>query len=436
MLHLCATTDLERGYRINLNIIGLNRKPQVKNLRLILKEWLDYRIETVQRRLQCRLAKVLEQIHILTGLRIVYLNLDEVIRLIREEDKPKAALMKKFKLSEIQADAILDLKLRRLDKLEEDKIKAELEKLQQEKETLEKILASKRRLKALVRKEIEADTETHGDERKSPFKEGPEAKVMSENTLLPVEHVTIVLSRKGWVRSAKGHQVDPETLNYKTGDALKQAGFGKSDQPVIFIDSGGRCYALPAHSLASARSFGEPVSARLNPPDGATFEGLMTGGPESVYLLGSDAGYGFMVRLGDIHTKNRNGKAVLSVPTGAKVLPPVQVNDIKKDRIAVVSSTGRLLIFPINQLTLLPKGKGLKIIHIPPAKLKTGEESVTAMTIIGPTDNLLIHTDKTHMTINSADQVHYSGERGRRGNMISRNYRKVARLRAEPTGKA
>jgi topoisomerase-4 subunit A len=431
MLHLYATTDLERSYRVNLNIIGLNGRPQVKDLRGILKEWLEYRTETVRRRLQYRLDKVLAQIHILEGLMIAYLNIDEVIKIIREEDKPKEVLMKRFKLSDIQADAVLDLKLRKLAKLEEIKIKGELDELNAERKELDKTLGSAARLKTLVKKEIDADAKEYGDDRQSPLKEGVEAKAIDENSLIPTEPVTIVLSEKGWVRAAKGHEVDPESLNYKSGDSFKQASLGRSNQQAVFVDSSGRCYSLPAHSLPSARSLGEPISARLTPPDGVTFEGVMAGDPESVYLVGSDAGYGFMVKLEDVYTKNRNGKAIISVPKGAKALAPSKVNDIENDWVAAVTSIGRMLMFPIKELTLLPKGKGLKIIQIPPAKLKTREEYVVAMTVMAETDKLVIYSGKKHMTMKSADQEYYIGERGRRGNMLARGYRNVVRIKAE-----
>ncbi len=434
MLHLYATTDLERSYRVNLNIIGLNGRPQVKDLRVVLKEWLEYRTETVRKRLQFRLDKVLAQIHVLEGLMIAYLNIDEVIKIIREEDKPKAVLMKRFKLSDIQADAVLDLKLRKLAKLEEIKIKGELDELSDERKQLDTTLGSSQRLKTLVRKEIEADAAEYGDERKSPLKEGVEAKAIDETSLVPTEPVTIILSDKGWVRAAKGHEVDPESLNYKSGDSYKQASLGRSNQSAVFLDSSGRCYSLPAHSLPSARSLGEPISARLTPPDGVTFEGVMAGEPESVYLVASDAGYGFMLKLEDVYTKNRNGKAVISVPNGANVLAPSKVNDIENDWVAAVSSIGRMLMFPISELTLLTKGKGLKIIQIPPAKLKTREEYVVAMTTMAETDNLLIYAGKKHMTMKSADQEYYIGERGRRGNMLPRGYRNVNSIKAEPKG--
>jgi topoisomerase-4 subunit A len=432
MLHLFATTDMERSYRVNMNIIGLNGRPQVKNLREILKEWLQYRTETVTRRLQFRLDKVLADIHVLEGLMIAYLNIDEVIQIIREEEKPKIELMKRFQLSEIQADAILDLKLRKLAKLEEIKIKGELDELKDERTQLETTLGSTQRLKTLVRKEIEADAETYGDDRKSPLNEAVEAKAIDEQSLIPTEPVTIILSDKGWVRAAKGHEVDPESLNYKSGDSFKQASMGRSNQLAVFLDSSGRCYSLPAHSLPSARSLGEPISARLTPPDGVTFEGVMAGDPETVYLVGSDAGYGFMLKLEDIYTKNRNGKSVISVPNGASVLAPCKVNDVKNDWVAAVSSIGRMLMFPLSELTILSKGKGLKIIQIPPAKLKTREEYVVAMATMAETDNLVIYSGQRFTTMKSSDQEYYIGERGRRGNMLPRGYRNVIRIKAEP----
>jgi topoisomerase-4 subunit A len=368
----------------------------------------------------------------LEGLMIAYLNIDEVIQIIREQDKPKAVLMKRFKLSDIQADAVLDLKLRKLAKLEEIKIKGELAELSKERKELDKILGSNQRLKTLVRKEIEADAKEYGDARKSPLKEGVEAKAIDETSLVPTEPVIIVLSDKGWVRAAKGHEVDPETLNYKSGDSFKQASLGRSNQLAVFVDSSGRCYSLPAHSLPSARSLGEPISARLTPPDGVTFEGVMAGDPDTIYLVASDAGYGFMVKLEDIYTKNRNGKSIISVPKGGKVLAPSKVNDIKNDWVAAVTSIGRMLMFPISELTLLPKGKGLKIIQIPPAKFKTREEYVIAITAMGETDKLVVYSGKKHVTLKSADQEYYIGERGRRGNMLARGYRNVIRIKPEP----
>ena len=431
MLHLFATTDLERSYRVNLNIIGLDGRPQVKDLKVILKEWIQYRTETVRKRLQFRLDNVTSSIHILAGLMIAYLNIDKIIKIIRKEEKPKNILMKNFKLSDIQADAILNLRLRRLAKLEELKIKADLGNLKKEKKELEAILKSKQRLKTVIKKEIETDAKLFADDRQSEIKEAKEAKVIDEKSLITSEPVTIVLSEKGWVRAAKGHDIDPTSLNYKSGDNFKQMSQGKTNQLAVFIDSSGRCYSLTSHSLPSARSFGEPVSARLTPPDGVSFEGVMTGTPDTVYLLAADSGYGFMIKLKDIYTKNRNGKLILKVPENSNVLLPTKVNDIENDWVAAVSSIGRLLMFPISELTLLTKGKGLKIIQIPPAKLKTREEYVVAMTAMGETDNLTIFTNKRHTVLKADEHEKFIGERGRRGAMLSRNFRNVIRISPE-----
>ncbi|MFL2555249.1 MAG: DNA topoisomerase IV subunit A [Gammaproteobacteria bacterium] len=431
MLHLFATTDLEKSYRVNLNIIGINGKPQVKDLKVILKEWLDYRIETVRKKLQYRLDNIVSLIHILNGLIIAYLNLDKIIIIIRNEDNPKKILIKKFKLSEIQVNAILELKLRKLAKLEEIKIKSELAQLKKEKKEIELILGSKQRLKTLIKKEIKNDAELFGDQRQSPIKEAIEAKTIDENSLISSEPLSIILSNKGWVRSGKGHDIDPDTLNYKSGDGFKQIAYGKMNQLAVFLDSKGRCYSLPSHTLPSARSYGEPVSARLNPPDGVSFDGVMTGNEDTIYLLATDSGYGFMIKLEDVYTKNRNGKAILKVPNNANVLLPSKVNDIKNDWVAAVTSIGRMLMFPISELTLLPKGKGLKIIQIPPAKFKSREEYVVAITTMGETDNLIIHTDKRRTIMKENEQEYYIGERGRRGNMLKRGYRNVTRITSE-----
>jgi len=434
MLHLFVTTDLERSYRVNLNIIGLDGRPQVKDIKTILKEWLQFRTEIVRKRLQFRLDNVISSIHIFSGLMIAYLNIDKIIKIIRKEEKPKTLLMKNFKLSDIQADAILNLRLRKLAKLEEKKIKTELTNLKKEKKELEATLGSKQRLKTFIKKEIQNDANLFNDERKSPIKEikdVKEAKVIDEKSLITSEPVTIILSKKGWVRAAKGHDIDPTSLNYKSGDDFKQLSKGKTNQLAVFLDSSGKCYSLPSHSLPSARSFGEPISARLTPPDGVSFEGVMTGNPDTVYLLSTDSGYGFMVKLDDIYTKNRNGKAILRVPAYSNVLLPSKVNNIEKDWVAAVSSIGRLLMFPVSELTLIPKGKGLKIIQIPAAKLKTREEHVVAITTMGETDNLIVHTNKRHTVLKIDEQEKYIGERGRRGAMLSRNFRNVIKISSE-----
>lgn len=425
MSHLFATSDLERSYRVNMNIIGLDGRPKVMDLRSILKEWLSFRIATVTKRLQHRLDNILAQVHILQGLMLAYLNIDEVIQIIRQEDKPKSVLMKCFKLSDIQAEGILDLKLRRLAKLEEIRIKGELKELEKEGKALKQTLGSKKRLKTLVRKELQADAKEFGDKRKSPLIERQEAQAIDETKLVPAEAVTVILSKKGWIRAAKGHDIDPNTLNYRAEDSFKCMAAGHSNQNAVFIDSTGRCYTLPTHSLPSARSHGEPISSRVNPPDGASFEGVMLGQASDTYLMASDAGYGFIAKLEDLISRNKNGKLVVNLPKESKLLPPVIVNNCETDLIAAVSTIGRLLIFQLNQLPLLAKGKGLKIIQIPPAKLKAREEFVVSMTVVSVKSILTIKSGQRHLKLKPADIKHYMGERGRRGNMLPRGFRNI-----------
>jgi topoisomerase IV subunit A len=425
MMHLFATTDLEKSFRVNLNMIGVDGKPQVKDLKMILKEWLSFRIEIVRRRLQFRLDKVEKQIHMLEGLMIAYLNIDEVIAIIRQEDKPKAVLMKRFKLSDDQAEAVLELKLRKLAKLEEIKIQGELDELSEERSALKKLLGSDQRLKTLVKKEITADAEEYGDERRSPIVARDEARAIDVNELIPTEPLTIILSEKGWVRAAKGHEIDPETLSYRASDDFKQSARGRSNQLAVFLDSTGRCYSVPAHTLPSARGNGEPIASRVTPPDGATFEGVMAGGAEDIYLLASDAGYGFMAKLEDMFVKNKSGKSILSVPKGAGVLCPAIVINPKEDFIAAVSSIGRFLVMNISEFPLLGKGKGLKIMQIPPAKLKTREEYVSAITTFSEGESLLLNSGKRQLTLKPDIIDNYYGERGRRGNMLPRGFRQV-----------
>jgi topoisomerase-4 subunit A len=428
MSHLFATTDLERSYRVNLNVIGLNGRPQVKDLKSMLQEWLRFRLDTVRRRLQHRLEEVEARMHVLDGLMIAYLNLDEVIRIIRREDEPAPVLRKRFKLSEIQVEAILDLRLRKLAKLEEQKIREELDELKKERKMLQQILASRQRLKTLVKRELTAVAEQYGDDRRSPLIERQEAKQIEETELIPTEPVTVVLSSKGWVRAAKGHEVDPDSLGYRAGDGFRHAARGRSNQLAVLIDSTGRCYSIPAHTLPSARGLGEPASSWLTPPDGASFEGVMLGSPEAVHLLASDAGYGFMAKLEELYAKNRNGKLVLSVPTGARVLPPAPVTDPAQDRIVAVSSIGRMLVTPIRELPVLARGKGMKIIQIPPAKLKTREEYVAAVAAVPQGGSIVLHSGKRTLGLKAADLDYYAGERGRRGSMLPRGFRQVSRI--------
>lgn len=431
MAHLFSTTDLEKGYRVNFNMIGTDGLPRVKNLKEILTEWLAFRTETVTRRLKYRLEKILARLHILDALLIAYLNIDEVIRIIRTEDKPKEALIKHFKLSDKQAEAILDLKLRNLAKLEEMEIRGEQKSLAEERDSLEQTLGSKARLKTLVKKELLADAQTFGDARRSPIVTRAEAQAFSEAELLTVEPVTVVLSEAGWVRAAKGHDVDPAALGYKSGDKLKIADRGKSNQNAVFLDSTGRAYSLIAHTLPSARGQGEPLTTRVNPPSGATFEGLVIGEPESLYLVASDAGYGFVTKLDNLVSKNRAGKAVLSLPKGGKVLSPVAIRELAQDEVVGITNEGRMLMFKIAELPELAKGKGNKIIGIPPGRVAERQEYVVAYAVINAGQALVVHSGKRYIRLTMNDLEHYRGERGRRGNKLPRGFQKVDKVEVQ-----
>lgn len=431
MDHLFATTDLERTYRVNLNMIGLNGKPQVKNLLQILTEWLEYRTATVKRRLQHRLDIISHRLHILEGLILVYLNLDEVIRIIRKEDEPKPVLMKKFKLSEDQADAILDTKLRHLAKLEEMQIKREQDALSKEKDEIEKTLGSSAKLKKLIRQELLINAEKFGDERRSPIVVRKEAQAMKETEILPTEAITVVLSQKGWVRAAKGHEVDVAGLSYKAGDEYRSSAMGRSNQSAVFLDTTGRSYSIPAHTLPSARGQGEPLTGKLNPPPGAEFIGAMIGDTEQLYLLASDAGYGFIVKLEEMYAKNRAGKAMLSVPSGSRALSPRLVSDVENNYVAVVTNIGNLLVFALKELPQLAKGKGNKMISIPSAKVSSREEYVIDMIVLNADQNLQILGDGKPFTLKAADWKNYVGERARRGNKLPRGCRQVKGLSVE-----
>ena len=426
MSHLFATTDLERNYRVNLNVIGIDGRPGVKSLATILLEWLEFRRTTVRRRLEYRLEKVLKRLHILEGYLVAYLNIDEVIRIVREEDAPRPALMARFELTEVQADAILDLKLRNLAKLEEMKIRGEQNELADERDDLEKTLGSDARLKTLIKKELEAVANDHGDERRSPIVAREEAKAFSELELTTADPLTIVLSEKGWIRAGKGHDIDPETLSYKSGDAFKLAAKGRSNQPTVVFDSTGRSYSLPSHQLPSARGQGEPLTGRINPPSGATFEALLTGVDADRYLLASDAGYGFIARFADLQTKNKAGKAVLSLPKGAGVLQPGSVGSADEAAmVAAVTNEGRLLVFPLTDLPELSRGKGNKIIGIPTPRAAAREELMVGAVVLVPDTVLQITAGKRHLKLKFSDLENYRGERGRRGNKLPNGFQKV-----------
>lgn len=428
MNHLFATTDLEKTYRVNMNVIGNDGNPQVKGLMSILTEWLEFRVLTVTRRLQHRLDKVEDRLHLLEGFLIAFLNIDEVIAIIRKEDKPKPVLMERFMLSDRQAEAVLDLKLRHLAKLEEERITGEQDELSKERDALQKTLNSKARMKKLIAKEIQEAIDVHGDERRSPLVARAEAKAIKAEDLLSSEAVTVILSEKGWVRAAKGHDVDAAGLNYKSGDQLKMTALGKSNQLAIFLDSTGRSYTMPAHTLPSARGQGEPLTGTLNCEPGASFAGVMMGMDEDHYLFSSNAGYGFVVQLKDLVTKNKSGKAVLKLPKNASVLAPCVVPKGENTIVVAVTNEGRLLIFPISELPELAKGKGNKIINIPSAKAAAGEEAMVACFAVGEGDELLIFAGKRHLGLKLSDLEHYRGERGRRGLKLPRGLQKVDRV--------
>lgn len=425
MNHLFATTDLERTYRVNLNMIGVNGRPQVKNLKMILQEWIHFRMDTVRRRLQWRLDKVDKRLHILEGLLIAFLNLDEVIRIVRYEDEPKQKLIETFSISEIQAEAILETKLRNLAKLEEMKIRAEQEELLAEKQDIEKLLGSERRMKTLIKKEIMEDAENYGDDRRSPIVSRGAAKAMDESDLVPSEALTVVLSSKGWVRAAKGHDVDPTSLNYKAGDEFQSAACGKSNQLAVFIDSRGRSYSTPAHSLPSARGQGEPLTGRFKPASGAEFVSAIMGRDDDLFLLSTTFGYGFICKFSDMVTRNKNGKALITLPAGAELLPPVMIADIDEQFIVALTSVGYLGVIPLNDLPQLSKGKGNKIINVPPKKLKAGEEIVGAIHCVGVQDKLTLHVGKKFKTMNYRELQEYLIERGKRGSKLPRGWQNV-----------
>jgi topoisomerase IV subunit A len=431
MSHLYATTDLERTLRVNINVIGLDGRPSVRDLKTLLGEWLQFRTATVKRRLQYRLTKVEDRLHILEGLLIAYLNIDEVIRIIRKEDKPKDVLMKRFHISDAQAESILNLRLRQLARLEEIEIRTEQKELAKERDSLQQILKSATKLRNLIRDELLALAEKHGDARRTAIVEREAAQAIAETELVTSEPVTVVLSASGWVRSAKGHDIDPVGLSYKSGDSHLSSAIGKSNQLAVFLDSAGRAYCLPAHSLPSARGQGEPLTGRLNPAPGASFRGVLLGDPDMRWLVASNAGYGFFVRLGELHSRNRAGKACLRVPEGGDVLIPSPVTGPGfpgSALVAALSSEGRLLVFPAKELPELPRGKGNKIFGISSRKFKAGEEKLTAVVVLEPGQSLLLFSNQRTMTLAPKDLAEYRGARSQRGGLLPRGWRKVDRV--------
>ena len=428
MDHLFATTELECTYRANFNVIGLDGKPSVKGLNTLISEWLQYRITTVRRRLQFRLDKVNNRLHLLEGLLVAFLNMDEVIHIIRTNDQPRVELMATFRLTEVQADYILETRLRQLARLEEMKIRGEQDQLLLERTTLMLYLGNETELKGLVRAEIIADAETYGDDRRSPLVVRSEAKALSESELLPSEPVTVVLSDKGWVRSAKGHDVDGASLSYKSGDSFKTAVNGRSNQNAVFIDTTGRSYSLEAHTLPNARGQGEPLSGRLQSPPGASFECVVMPDDQAFYLMACDAGYGFVVKGEDLQSKIKNGKALITLPEGSKVIAPILVKDKDESLVAALTSEGRLLVFPISELPQLGKGKGNKIISISGERAASREELLTHLLVISKDDSLVVTSGKRTMTLKTADLEGYISGRGKRGSMLPRGYQKVEQL--------
>ena len=427
MAHLFATTDLEKSYRVNMNAIGLDGRPRLYDLKRLLAEWLDYRTETVRRRLQHRLDRVRERLHILEGFLTAYLNLDEVIAIIRHEEEPKPVLMKRFALSDAQAEAILELKLRYLSRLEEMKLRGEQDELMREADLLDRTLGSPKRLRQQVRAELEADAEEYGDARRSPLlAEAPAAEAFTETELLPSEPVTVVLSAKGWVRAGKGHDLDPAELTYKSGDSFLHAAHGRSNQPAVFLDTTGRAYTLPAHALPSARGHGEPLTGSVSPPSGAGFVGVALGDDGDRLIVASDHGYGFIARLGDLTTRHTAGKVVLTLPEGSRPLPPAPVADPTKDLLAAATTAGHLLVFPAAELPELARGKGNKIVTVP--KKRLGDEVVASVVALPPGATLRVHAGKQYLNLGPSELEPFHGKRAQRGNRLPRGFWRVERL--------
>ncbi len=426
MLHLFATTDLERSYRVNLNLIGIDGKPQVRNLLQLLREWLEFRQQTVQRRLQFRLDQVLARLHILEGLLIAYLNLDEVIAIIRQEDEPKPVLMQRFNLSSLQADAILDLKLRHLAKLEEVKIRGEQKTLATERKQLENTLGSTTKLKQLIRAEILADAEKFGDARRSPIVARTSAQAIAEEAMLPTELITLVLSQKGWIRAAKGFDIEGAKLSYRSGDNFLAQAQGRSNQAAVFLDSSGRSYSLAAHNLPSARGLGEPLTSRLKPAPNTHFVAVLLGEEKQHYLLASSAGYGFITSLNELISKNKAGKAILTLPKNAQVLIPRLIQNIQQQYVAAVTNTGYLLLFPLAELPQLPRGKGNKMLGIPASK--AADEYMIDSAVLGKEDTLILWMGKRSLSLAPKDCANFVGERGRRGQRLPRAFSRIDRI--------
>ncbi|MDP9193761.1 MAG: DNA topoisomerase IV subunit A [Acidobacteriota bacterium] len=428
MTHLFATTDLERSYRINMNMIGLDGRPRLYNLRDLLAEWLEFRIDTVRRRLQHRYDAVNARLHLLDGLLVAYLNVDEVIRIIRSEDEPKPVLMKRFSLTDPQTEYILELKLRFLNKLQEMEIRGEQKKLSGERAELEKVLSSKQKLRKQVRDELLEDMEEFGDKRRSPIVEREAAKALDATALIPSEPVTVVLSERGWVRSGKGHDLDPSALQYRSGDAFLHAAKGRSNQLAVFLDSAGRSYSLPAHELPSAKGHGEPVTSSLTLPPGASMVGVMMGDPDDLWLVATDDGYGFIVRLEDMMTRLKAGKAVVNVGKGATALRPQRVTSYETDRVAAASTEGKLLVFDAAELPALPRGKGVQTIKL--HRTPIAPEKVAGIAVVPQDGTLIVQAGKRYTNLKGKDLDEYLGKRAQRGLKLPRGFQTVSFIRA------
>ncbi len=429
MSHLFATTDLEKSYRVNLNLIGLDGRPRVVDLKRLLSDWLYFRTETVSRRLRHRLERVEKRLHLLDGLLAAILDIEEVVRIIRREDEPKAALMQRFRLSEAQAEYILETRLRQLARLQEIELRAERDSLLDERERLRGTLASRARLRGLIKDELLRDAEDFGDPRRSPLVERAEARMLAEHEILPSEPVTVVLSRKGWIRLAKGHEIDPEGLAYREGDGFLAAARGRSNQHAVFLDDQGRAYSTPAHTLPSARGNGEPLTGRFDPPAGASFVALALAGEDSLLLLAHSRAQGFLAPYRSLLGRVRGGKQVFALPEGARILAPAVVTDVGRDRIVVAGSDGHLLMFSAAELPVMDRGKGVRLLAIPGERLASGEETLAAVAAIAEGQDLLIEAGQRRMTLRWSDLLDYQGRRAQRGRKLPRGFQRVERLR-------
>jgi len=425
MTHLFASTDLEKSYRVNMNVIGLDGLPQVKPLKNFLSEWLRFRIDVVRRRLQFRLDKVLNRLHILEGLLIAYLNIDEVIDIIRTEEKPKIELMARFGLTDMQAESILELKLRHLAKLEEIRIKSEQDELEKERKQLEGLLSSDRKLKKLITDEIQEAIDAFGDDRRTPIVARKESQAFTEEDLMSNDPITVLISKQGWIRAAKGHDIDVHGLSYKSGDEFLVSTKGRSNQTLALLASNGRTYSIKAHSLPSARGQGEPITGRISLEKDATIVSMILDNEDAHYLIASDAGYGFVAQLKELYAKNKAGKATLSLPKGAQVMAPVFVQSPEKGRVVAISNEGRMLAFDVASLPKMAKGKGNKMISIPTARAADREELVVAIACVQPNDLLTAYAGKRFMSFAEKDLEEYLGERGRRGLKLPRGFQRI-----------